>query len=467
MRAEIQELHAGLHEAILDRDFTTVRQIARETEEPELIAALLKVFDEVSAPEAAACLEQLPPELAASVLRQAPRALGAEILSAMDDEPRSSVARHLGSDDLARLLDDLPSDEAVDVLQDLDEEVVASVIDQLPVDSQRLVQDLIAYDEESAGGLMTTEFATVPADATVRQAIAHLRATAADIEDLNVVYVVDASGALVGMVTLRDLVMSDDNERVSALMERHARWIREHDDQEYVAQYMVAHELDAVPVVDGQGVLVGQITLDDAAEVMEQEASEDMRRLSGLRAEDRPFSPIWASLGRRLPWLLANIPLAAMASAVVYQFTETIAALPVVVGFLPLVGGLAGNAAGQTVTVHVRGLALGDVEPRDLWRCVGRQTALGLAVGLILGLIVGSMQLAWGQSLVIAAVAGAAMALNCGVACCVGAMLPILLKRVGLDPAMGANLVTTSITDASGYVLVLGLAAIALVLGLT
>lgn len=465
MRAEAQGTRTLLHEAILDQDFTAIRQITRELEEPELVAHLVSVFAEVPAPEAAACVEQLPAELAAVVLQAVPDALGAEILSTMDDEPRASVARHLDSEDLARLLHDLPSDEAVDILQDLDGDMAASVLGRLPEPTQRLVRGLIAYDEDSAGGLMTTDFAAVPVDGTVRHALDHLRAHANHVEDLNVVYVTDVAGTLVGLVTLRDLVLASEDESIAGLMERHARWVGEHDDQEPVAQYMVAHDLDAIPVVDVEGLLVGQITLDDAAEVMDMEATEDMHRVSGLRGEDRPFSPISASLGRRLPWLLMNIPLAALAAAVAHLFTDAISAMPAIVGLLPLVGGLAGNAAGQTVTVHVRGLAVGDLEPSDLWRCVARQTALGLMVGLVLGAIVGAMQLLWGQPAPVTLLAAVAMALNCGVACCAGAMLPILLKRWRHDPAMGANLVTTSVTDATGYLLVLGLATVALVAG--
>lgn len=466
MGAETQEIRALLREAVLERDLSAIRQMARELDEPEFVAVLGAMLAEVPAPEAAACVEQLPAELAATVLQAVPRELGSEILSTMDDEPRASAARFLDSEDLALLLHDLPDDEAVDVLQDLDDEMAASVIDQLPPPAQRQLQDLIAYDEESAGGLMTTEFATVPAGGTARQAMGHIRKTASHVEDLNVVYVIDATGALTGLVSLRDLVLADDEELVSDLMERHARWVGEHDDQEQVAHYMVSHELDAIPVVDDAGLLLGQITIDDAAEVMAMEASEDMSRVSGLHGEDRPFSPIWASMGRRLPWLLVNIPLAALAAAVVHQFTDAIAAMPVIVGLLPLVGGLAGNAAGQTVTVHVRALAVGDVEPSDLWRCVSRQTALGLVVGLVLGAIVGAVQIIWGQPMFITLLAAAATTLNCGVACCIGALLPILLKRWRLDPAMGANLLTTSMTDAAGYLLVLGLTSAALIVGL-
>ncbi len=409
-----------------------------------------RVLTELRYAEAAEILNSLSPEAAAEIVRQLP------------DESREAIVRLLETRDVAAMVAEMPSDDATDVLQDLDEDEARKVIADLPEELRESVEHLFEHDESTAGGRMTTEAAAVRERITAGEALEQLRRQADRVESLNVIYAVDDENRLTGLVSLRDLVMASPETPVQELTARHMHWAQTHLDQEELAHYMVAHDLDAMPVIDSAGALLGQVTLDDAAEVIVEEATEDIVRLAGVTGQESIFSPFRASLRRRLPWLMLNVPMAALASTMVHIFAGAVERMPGVVAFLPLVGGIAGNAGGQTVSVFVRGLALGEASQRDVWRSVARQAGLGAVMGLILGLLVGGVESLWTHALIMSVIGGAAVMANCTTACVFGALLPFALRRVGFDPAMGANLVDTALTDASGYFYVLGFTTLAL-----
>ncbi|MGD9497589.1 MAG: magnesium transporter [Armatimonadota bacterium] len=425
-------------------------------------AALVQALADAPPADGARVLTELRAADAAQALDELAPGIAAEIMAELPGDTREAVLRLLESADVAEIVGAMPSDEATDVLQDMDHEDAQEVISDLPPDLRQAVQDLFGYDETTAGGRMTTEAAAVRERLTAGRALEQLRREAADVENLNTVYVVDDQGRLRGIVSLRDLVLAHPDTPVRELTARHMHWAQTHLDQEELAHYMVAHDLDAVPIIDEDGALLGQVTLDDAAEVILEEATEDIVALSGVTGHEAIFSPFWASLRRRLPWLMLNVPMAALASTMVHIFTHAIERVPGVVAFLPLVGGIAGNASGQTVSVFVRGLALGEAKQSDVWRSVTRQAGLGAAMGFVLGVLVGSVESLWTRALILSVIGGAAVMANCMTACAFGALLPFTLRRIGFDPAMGANLVDTALTDATGYFYVLGFTTLAL-----
>lgn len=440
--------------------------MARRLAERKEYERLAQVITDLPPADAAHALADLDTEALVKSFQLLPAGTAADILAELPDERRHDLLEKLAPQQIVEVMEEMPSDEATDVLQDMEPEEAEEVLAALEPETRAELAELAEYGEESAGGMMAKEFAALPAWATAADALEILRSSFQDVEDLNVVFAVDEENRLVGSCSLRDIVLASPDTPLAELVARHEHWVQSHQDQEEVAHYMRLHDLDAVPVVDEQGHVIGQITLDDAAEVMDEEAAEDLQRISGITGDERVFSPLLGSIVRRVPWLLINIPLALLAASVARVFSGTISAVPAVVAYLPIIGGIAGNAAGQTVSVFVRGLAVGEVTFADLWRSLISQARIGILVGLLLGLVVAVVAAVWEGSLPFVVVVAVALALNCLVACLVGAFLPLALRRVGWDPAMGANLVTTSITDATGYAFLLGIMAIALRAGL-
>lgn len=453
-----------IRQLVRDQRCAAIRELLDGEDAAPIASALAQVLAEVLPADAARVLAELRDADAARIVQALNVDAAAEILSEMPDERREGLLRQLGADEITAIVSAMPSDDATDLLQDMDPGKAADVISDLPEEQREAVEDLFEYDESTAGGRMSAEAAAVPEGLSSGAALEYLRREASDVENLNVIYAVDDSGRLTGIVSLRDLVLASPDTPLRDLIARHMHWARTHLDQEDLANYMVAHDLDAVPVVDEQGTLLGQVTLDDAAEVILEEANEDIARLSGVTGHEAIFSPFWASVRRRLPWLMLNVPMATLASTMVHIFTHAIERVPGVVAFLPLVGGIAGNAGGQTVSVFVRGLALGEAAACDVWRSVARQAGIGALMGLILGVLVGAVESLWTRALVLSLIGGAAVMANCMTACAFGALLPFALRRVGFDPAMGANLVDTALTDATGYFYVLGFTTLALYL---
>lgn len=423
---------------------------------------LARLLGEIPPADTAQVLADLPLDDAVKIFSHMATELAADVLAELPDDLRRQLLDRLEPEQIAQVVEEMPSDEATDVLQDMEPEDAREVMADLDPDTRADITELASYSEDTAGGIMAKEFAAVPASATAGLAIQLLRRNFRDVEDLNVVFAVDEEDRLVGSCSLRDLVLASPDTLVSDLVASHEHWVQSQQDQEEVAHYMRLHDLDAVPVVDEHRRILGQITLDDAAEVMDEEAAEDLQKITGITAEEPVFGPLLPSLVRRLPWLLINTPLALLAASVARAFGDTVATVPHLVAYLPVLGGIAGNAAGQTIAVFVRGLALGEVTFADMGRALFAQGRIGLIAGAILGTLMLGISSLWEGNLHLAAVVGVALMLNCLVACLVGAFLPLLLRRVGWDPAMGANLVTTSITDACGYALLLGIATMVL-----
>ncbi|MBC7287141.1 MAG: magnesium transporter [Armatimonadetes bacterium] len=433
-----------------------LKEMAKRLSARDDIDRLTRLLQEMPPADAGHVVAELPAEQAVEVLNRLPAEHAADILAEVEPELRQELLSRFEPDEIVDVVEEMESDEAADVLQDMEPQQAEEVLADLTPELRDDLRELVQYERDTAGGIMAKEFAAVPADVSAGEAIELLRQNFQEVEDLNVVFAVDHEGRLVGNCSLRDIVLADPSTPISALVERHEHWVQEHQDREEVAMYMLRHGLDAVPVVDAQHRVIGQITLDDAADVVEEEASEDLQRVSGIAGDEHPFSPFVASLARRVPWLLINIPLAMLAAGVARFFSDTITAVPRVVAYLPIIGGVAGNAAGQTIAVFVRGIATGEVEFHDIWRSTAGQAARGVAVGVILAAVLGMVAYIWEGTLTYVLVVGVALTLNCITACVVGSALPLLLRRLGWDPAMGSNLVTTSITDATGYAFLLG-----------
>ncbi|MBI4396542.1 MAG: magnesium transporter [Elusimicrobia bacterium] len=359
---------------------------------------------------------------------------------------------------LAGLVSDFPSDEIADVLGSLPEERRGDVLGRFPEPLRRRVRRLLTYGKDTAGGIMSGDFIAFPDAATVGEVIEGLRKIAPEQERAFYVYVVDAQQKLQGVLSMRDLVLRPSETPLRQILRAQIVTVAPETDQEEVARIFQKHRLLALPVVDGQRALLGVITAEDVAGVIQQEAMEDVLKLSGLPSgEGSIHTPFSLAIKKRLPWLALNLLLDCAAVSVVAYYQGTIQAIVAVAVLLPIISDMGGNMGLQNLSLIVRGLATGEVNLKDFGKIAWRQSLLGLTMGLFLGLQVALLAYLWQGKPLLGAVAGLAMFFNIAVAALIGAALPLVLKAVRLDPAIATGPVMTTMTDFFGFFVTLWL----------
>jgi magnesium transporter len=411
-------------------------------------------------PDQAELFSDLPPTEQDQLLPRLDREDSADILEELEEGEAAEIAARLETDELAQILDEMEPDEAADLLGDIAPERVDEVL--AVMEEPEEVRPLLGHADESAGGLMTSANITLHKEMTAEQAIAHLRIVAPETETVYYLFVVDRDIHLVGVVSLRQLVVAPPHTHVEEIMALDVIHVRADADQEEAARLMSRYDLLALPVVDDEGHLLGLITHDDLVEVLEDEATEDIFRLGGVLEEHPVDVPVPDALRTRLPWLVLNLGTALASAAVLSLFESTIARVAVIAAFFPIVAGVSGSAGTQTLTVTVRGLALGELEPRDGLQALGREILIGLANGVAVGCLVALIALAWKGTPMLGVIVGLATLLNMIGAGIAGALVPLIMQVLRIDPALGSPILVTTITDTSGYFIYLGLATLVL-----
>ncbi|MFN0093526.1 MAG: magnesium transporter [Dehalococcoidia bacterium] len=396
------------------------------------------------------------------LLDQLPTDIAAQIFAfAEDDDELRELIRGVGFADLPAVLEEAEDDVAADVIQQLEPEEQAETLRAL--DRGEEVAELLQYEEESAGGLMTRGFVALHEGATVQDAIDYLRLVQPAADRAYYVYVLDYDDRLQGVVSIRDLIVSAPGTRLDEITQRDFHAVTTGTDQEAAARILQRYNLLALPVVDGEGRLEGVMGADDLIDVLEEEATEDMYRMVGLVEEgEKVFSPVRQSVRRRLPWMMINLATAALASLVVSLFDATLAKATVLAAFMPMVAGQGGNAGTQTATIAVRSMALGDLYVRDIFRAARKETLVGIANGIAVGIAGGLLSYFWEQNVALSIVLGTALFLNIVAATLGGVLIPLGLKSMKVDPALAANIFVTTVTDVMGFLFFLGLASLAI-----
>ena len=448
---------------------------------PETIDAE-QLADRVEAGEAAAVaveLREQEPADAAEVIKELPEHARAEILSHLSARDVSHLleylVRHgeraltplarLPGESLTAIFNRTPLGTAARVLREMPRELRSEIVDSLA--ERDIVRNLLAQDEETAGALVTTDFLALRERMTVLQAHASIRASEALTRRLSRVFVVDDDNKLSGSVSFRQLLLAPPGTPLSRIMDHDPKSVPAGTDQEECARIMERYRLDTLPTVDDDGHLLGFIDLPEMMHVAEGEATEDMYMIVGLNAEESVQTGIVRSMRLRMPWLIVNLVTAFAAAAVVGMFESTIAKAAVLAAFLPIVGGQGGNAIIQTVTIAVRSIALGELTLRNARRVLAKEIVLGLTHGVTLGVVAGAAAFVWSQNLWLSVALGAAMLINLIVAGAAGVLIPLILRRFGVDPALAAGIFGTTVTDVVGFGVLLALAAVSIgVLGL-
>jgi len=392
-------------------------------------------------------------EMLGDVLLECPEGMQEDLLAVLKPSEIEEVVEHLNSDD------------ATDLLQAVDKDIADEVMERLEPDDRRGLEPLLAHDEESAGGLMQAELFKVRDDWTVEKVIRVLRRFSKEIENLNYVYVVDREDKLVGVLSLHALLFAKPEVIVSDLTDDDFHCVTAVQDQEEVARIFDKYDMMALPVIDDAGVLIGRITADDVIDVIQEEATEDMYRLAGLSDEDDLAEPVGITARRRGVWLAVNLMTAIAASVVIAQFEATIAQIVALAVLMPIVASMGGIAGTQTLTVIVRGIALGRVTFANARRTLVKEASVGMVSGLTFALIIGTIASFWFPELGIRLgwIIAAAMLINLCAAALAGAMIPLTLQRLNIDPALASGTILTTVTDVVGFFSFLGLATLFLV----
>ncbi|MBI2467422.1 MAG: magnesium transporter [Candidatus Rokubacteria bacterium] len=385
-----------------------------------------------------------------TLFRHLPRDQAGAVLAEMDDQSLLTLVQALDQGEVSEILDRMPPEEQAE-----------QILDRLPEAESEEIQGLLQYGESTAGGIMTPDFVAVHEDMTVGQALEHLRKSASG-EGAFYVYVVDAHEHLVGVAPLRRLITADPATPVHAIRRPDVISVTADTDQEEVARLVTKHNLLAVPVVSRENRLLGTITVDDVIDVIHEEATEDIHKLGGVAGDETVFDAPARSVRRRLVWLLINLPTALVAATVVGLFEESIRAMAVLAAFMPVVAGIGGNAGIQTFTVIVRAIALGDLTRANTRKVLRREVLIGLINGAGIGAVAGLVAFLWKGNALLGVVLGLAMVTNMVIAALAGTLVPMALRLLKLDPAVGTGVIVTACTDSFGFLSFLGLATLLL-----
>ena len=432
-------------EFILESPFETILEQIDEIHPVDFLEALGE-FDD----DPLIILEKLPDEYVALLLDYA------------EDDEKFNLLSLFSKNRQAQIISEMSSDELVDLLGTLDEDEQNEIITNMNTEEVEEVKTLLSYDPESAGGIMATEFISIKETDTVNETINYLRTMAPDSETPYYIYVVDDLDVLKGVVPLRQIIVSTPDTLIKDIMIENIISAPVDMDQEEVSHIFEKYGFMAIPVVDHNGKILGIITVDDVMEIMKEEYTEDMFRLAGLDEEEKVAGTVIGAIKSRLPWLLVNLVTATLAAKTVSLFENTIAQIVALATFMPMVAGMGGNAGSQTLTLIIRGIAIGEISYENQADILKKEIAIGIINGLCIGLVVGVLGYFWVGSLAFGFVIGTAMLLNLIVATISGYLVPVLLKKVGIDPALASAVFVTTVTDVLGFFFFLGLATVML-----
>ena len=431
-------------------------QLAMEND--DLLGAV-RLIETLHPADQADLIEELEPHDQVALLSQFHPGESADVLEEMEDMDAAALAELLPTGQLADILDEMESDEAADVLGDLPQDKVAETLREM--EEPEDVVSLLRYPDETAGGLMTGAVVTLRQGWTAGEALAELRRVGPESESTYYLFVVDKVDRLLGVLGLRNLVTMPVDMPIAERMKTDVISVPVTADQEECARILSHHGFLALPVVDEIGRFLGVITADDLIEVSENEATEDMYRMVGITGEEeRVFGSTWSSVYKRLPWLVVNLLTLFIAITVVDAFEGVIAGMVALAVFLPLVSGEGGNAGSQTATIMVRGIALGEIDPSDGMRALGKELRVALVNGVLIGLLTALVAHVWKGDMRITIAICLAMLLNFLMAAATGVLIPLGLKKLKVDPALASAAFVTAFTDTFGFLFFLGIVSL-------
>ena len=382
-----------------------------------------------------------------------------EALSELSPAVGSALLSDRPAEEVVELIQEIPSDDAAALVGHFPAELSAAVLELMRRRETGEVENLLEYAEQTAGRIMNPHVFALSEDLTAGEAITALQ-NSRDVEMVFYLYVVDSRRHLLGVVSLRRLLLVPPSTSLNGIMTTDLTSARVDTDQEEAARQVASYNLLAIPVVDEENKLVGIITVDDVIDVIKDEATEDLYRLAGVADDERVFTPALVSLQKRLPWLLTNLATAFLAAAVVKLFEESISQVVALAVFMPVVAGMGGNAATQTLTVIVRGIALGELTWSNTRQVLLKEARVGLGNGVMVGLVAAGAAWMLEGDPVLGGILALAMVINMFVAAVAGTLIPLSLRALKVDPALASSVFITTLTDVFGFFSFLGLGAV-------
>jgi len=447
-------------------------EAARENDQPgrlELLSEALqsgrlqpvrRLVNSLTAQEIADLLESLPQAKRQLVWSLVDPEYDGEVLVHVNDEVRGTLIEDMDPEELVAATGSLDIDDLADIIEDLPETVVQEVLHSMDKENRERLEHVLTYDEDSAGGLMNPDMVTVRADVTLDVVLRYLRLRGELPEATDSLYVVDRGGRYMGWLPLAELLTRDPSKTVREVADATVQPIEANTAAAEVAKIFENHDLVSAPVVDEKGMLVGRITIDDVVDVIREEAEHSVLSMAGLDEDDDMFAPVVQSVGRRALWLGVNLLTALLAAWVIGLFEGTLQQVVALAVLMPIVASMGGIAGTQTLTLMVRGMALGQVGAGNTRALLAKEIAVGLVNGLLWAAVIAAVAGMWFDSLAIALIIAAAIAINLLAAALSGVVVPVVLRRLGVDPALAGGVVLTTVTDVIGFLSFLGLGTI-------
>jgi magnesium transporter len=417
-------------------------------------AELQLVLKDYHASEIALLFEKLPQEAKERIINILPTDIASEVISEMDEEHRpGELLINLHPGKRSEIVEELDYDDATDIISQLDEDEQKEILEDIDQDDATSIRALLKYDEDTAGGLMNSEIIKVNINLDKKEALDEIIRQSEEMEEFYTIYVVDDDDILQGILSIKSIIKARADAKVKNLVTTDFVYVKADLDQEDVASLISQYNLTTIPVVDDNMKLLGRVTVDDIIDVMEQENTEDILKFSGV-SEDEELSGNWKeAVKSRLPWLVINLGTAYLAASVIRHFDATVTQLPILAAYMTIIAGMGGNAATQALAVTVRRISLSDLTDKQAYNTVLKEFLVGLINGAANGVIVFLIALFYDANPLLGLVLFLAMTGNLIVAGLTGATIPLVLKRVGIDPAVASSIIITTFTDCAGFLL--------------
>ncbi len=426
-------------------------EVVKELLETKQYTKLRQLLAEMNDADIAACMDDLDEPEMLKVFRILPKDLAADVFSYLEVENQQMIITSLTDKEAAHIIDNLMADDAVDLLEEMPASVVKKLLSNVSAEARRDINHLLRYPDESAGSIMTVEYVDLKENLTVEQAIERIRKVGPDSETINICYVLDAQRKLIGTVALRYLLLSDNDAIIGDIMHENVISINTLMDQEEVVKQFKKYDFTAMPVVDNENRLVGIITVDDIVDIMEEETTEDMEKMAAIVPGDKPYirTSVWENFLKRIPWLLFLMVSSAFTGAIIASYEEALSVYAALTVFIPMLMGTGGNAGGQASVTVIRGLSMGEIEYRDVPGVMWKEIRIAVLCGICLAVAnFAKLMLFDKVGLLVAIVVSVTLVVVVLMAMLLGCVLPVIAKRIGLDPAVMASPFITTIVDA-------------------
>lgn len=454
------------------KDYETLRDELLELLQNKEIRQFREIIVDMNEYDVATFISELPKKRLAMVFRLLPKNMSADVFAHLDVEEQQLIIECITDKELGEIIEELYLDDAVDMLEELPANVVKRVMRTATRETRTLINQYLEYPDNSAGSIMTAEYVDLKKYMNVREAFARIRRIGEDKETIYNCFVVSSDRKLEGVVTVKDMLLSDDESIIDDIMDRNVIYATTTDDREQVSQLFSDYDLLAAPVVDKEGRLVGIVTVDDIIDVMQEELTEDFEIMAGITPSDKPYSKagvidIWKG---RIPWLMLLMLSATFTSMIINKYENALSAYVVLTGFIPMLMGTGGNSGSQSSVAVIRSLSLGDIEPKNILNVIWKELRVALLSGVSLATVnfvkmyfVDSLLLNNpGVTVWVALIVSLTLVFVIVFAKVLGGALPLLAEKVGIDPAVMASPIITTITDAASLLIYFSIAVLVL-----